>query len=68
MLHKYNTDSDISWIISIFGFLDSFFAVAAGALFDRYGSRWLMPLGCAVYVAAFIGLAFSSTYAQLWPA
>ncbi|KAK3372541.1 major facilitator superfamily domain-containing protein [Podospora didyma] len=62
-LHSY-TDSEISWIISIFGFLDCFFAAPFGILFDRYGARWLLLVGSMVYVAAFIGLAFSSTYAK----
>lgn len=55
---------DIAWIISLFGFLDCLFAAPAGILFDRYGLRWLLPIGCVAYVAAFIGLAFASTYSQ----
>ncbi|KAK4103188.1 MFS general substrate transporter [Parathielavia hyrcaniae] len=58
-------ESDVAWIISMFGFLDCLFAAPAGILFDRHGARWLLPLGCVVYIAAFIGLAFSRTYAQI---
>lgn len=59
-----HSEGDIAWIISVFGFLDCLFAAPSGILFDRYGPRRLLPLGCVAYVAAFIGLAFSTTYAQ----
>jgi MFS family permease len=58
-----HSESDVAWIISVFGFLDCLFAAPAGILFDR-GHGWLLPLGCAVYVVAFVGLACSRTYAQ----
>ncbi|KAK1757689.1 putative transporter [Echria macrotheca] len=58
------TEIEVSWIISMFGFLDCFFGGPAGLLFDRFGLRWLLPLSCAIYTASFIGLAFSSTYGQ----
>ena len=58
------SEGDIAWIISLFGFLDCLLAAPAGVLFDRYGTRWLLPLGCAAYTAAFVGLAFCTTYAQ----
>lgn len=58
------SESEISWIISVFGFLDCFFGGPSGLLFDRYGVRWLLPLASIVYVASFIGLGFSSTYGQ----
>lgn len=63
MLHDY-TESDISWIISIFGFLDCLFAAPAGILFDRHGCGWLLLVGCVAYTVSFIGLAFSNTYGQ----
>ncbi|KAL2259376.1 hypothetical protein VTK26DRAFT_6966 [Humicola hyalothermophila] len=58
------SEGEIAWIISIFGFLDCLFASPAGILFDRYGLKWLLPLGCVAYIASFIGLAFASTYGQ----
>ncbi|KAK0730702.1 major facilitator superfamily domain-containing protein [Lasiosphaeris hirsuta] len=58
------SESEVSWIISMFGFLDCFFGGPSGILFDRYGVRWLLPLASIVYVASFIGLGFSSTYGQ----
>ncbi|KAL2018892.1 hypothetical protein VTK56DRAFT_317 [Thermocarpiscus australiensis] len=63
LLQDYS-ESEISWIISIFGSLDCLFAAPAGILFDRYGLSWLLPVGCVAYIASFIGLAFSSTYGQ----
>lgn len=61
---REHSESEIAWIISVFGFLDCLFAAPAGILFDRYGSAWLLPLGSLVYIASFAGLAFASTYAQ----
>ena len=58
------SEGDIAWIISLFGFLDCLLAAPAGVLFDLYGTRWLLSLGCATYAAAFVGLAFCTTYAQ----
>ncbi|KAK1781094.1 major facilitator superfamily domain-containing protein [Copromyces sp. CBS 386.78] len=56
--------SEISWIISIFGFFGCFFAAPCGILYDRYGPRLLLQVGSTIYVASFIGLAFSTTYGQ----
>ncbi|KAK4218773.1 putative transporter [Rhypophila decipiens] len=58
------TESEISWIISMFGFLVCFFAAPSGILFDRYGHEWLLGISTAVYVGAFFGLSFCSTYGQ----
>ncbi|ESA43948.1 hypothetical protein GE21DRAFT_853 [Neurospora crassa] len=62
-LREYSK-SDISWIISVFGFLDCFFAAPCGILFDRFGPRSLLLVGSTIYVASFVGLAFSTTYGQ----
>ncbi|KAK4173051.1 putative transporter [Triangularia setosa] len=64
MLKQY-TDSEISWIISMFGFLNCFIAAPAGIVFDRYGSRWVLAVSSMIYLASFVGLAFSSTYSEL---
>ncbi|KAK0737591.1 major facilitator superfamily domain-containing protein [Apiosordaria backusii] len=64
MLKEY-TDSEISWIISMFGFLDCFIAAPAGIVFDRYGSSWVLAVNSMIYLGSFVGLAFSSTYGEL---
>lgn len=56
--------SKISWIISIFGFFDRFFAAPCGILYDQFGPRILLFVGSTIYVASFVGLAFSTTYSQ----
>lgn len=56
--------TDISWILSMFGFLDCLVAAPFGVLFDQYGSRLLLPAGCTVYLASFVGLAFATTYSH----
>ncbi|KAK4449505.1 hypothetical protein QBC34DRAFT_448853 [Podospora aff. communis PSN243] len=61
---RHKAESEISWVISVFGFLDCFCGVLDGVLFDRFGIRRLLPLASVVYVAAFVGLAFSSTSGQ----
>ncbi|KAM7190293.1 putative transporter [Naviculisporaceae sp. PSN 640] len=58
------TESEISWIISLFGFLVCFVAAPSGMLFDRFGHAWLLGVSTALYVGAFVGLSFCSTYAQ----
>ncbi|KAK0656145.1 major facilitator superfamily domain-containing protein, partial [Cercophora newfieldiana] len=66
--HKHQlaekTETEISWVISVFGFLGCFCGVLAGLLFDRFGARLLLPLTSIAYVVSFIGLAFSTTYGQ----
>lgn len=54
----------ISWIVSMFGFLDCFVAAPFGVIFDLYGSKFLLPAGSTVYLASFLGLAFATTYGQ----
>jgi MFS family permease len=54
----------ISWILSVFGFLDCLFCIVVGAIFDRFQPRYYLPAGCLVYTAAFLGLGWASTYAQ----
>jgi Na+/melibiose symporter-like transporter len=59
------SSNDVAWIMSMFGFWSCFLGAPAGILFDRYGPRIILPLACLVYVAAFVGLAFSDSYAQI---
>lgn len=56
------SESEVSWIISMFGFMDCLFGSPAGILFDKYGVRWLLPLATIMYLSCFVGLAFSSNY------
>ncbi|KAK1829870.1 putative transporter [Podospora conica] len=56
------SESQVSWIISMFGFMDCLFGSPAGILFDKYGVRWLLPLASTLYLSCFVGLAFSSNY------
>jgi MFS family permease len=58
------SSSSIAWIPAAFGFLDAVFDMPAGILYDAYGSSILLPVSSAVYLASFIELALSSTYAQ----
>lgn len=57
--------SEISWIISVFGFADCFFAAPAGMLFDRYGAGAILAATSTVYVACFVGLAWAGTHETL---
>ncbi|KAK3330415.1 major facilitator superfamily domain-containing protein [Apodospora peruviana] len=56
--------TEISWIISVFGFVMCLFAGPCGVLFDRYGSGWLLAASTSAYAGSFVGLAFSATYAH----
>ena len=54
--------TQVSWIISVFGFLTLFVSAYAGALCDRYGATWLLIFGSAMYGGSFCGLVFSMKY------
>ena len=56
-----DSDSRISWIPSMFGFLERFFSSPVGVLFDMYGSSGLLPVSSTVYLLSFLGLAWSAT-------
>lgn len=43
------------------------FGVPGGALADRLGHVWTILAGWAVYAAAYVGFAFASTPARIWP-
>lgn len=58
------SSSNIAWIPAVFGFLDAVFDMPAGILYDAYGASILLPVASAVYLASFVGLAFSTTYGQ----
>ncbi|GKT55322.1 hypothetical protein ColTof4_07810 [Colletotrichum tofieldiae] len=58
------SNADISWIISVFGFLAVLLGGPFGILFDSFGPRWLTTPAAIVYCASFIGIAFSSQYWQ----
>ncbi|GJC83913.1 putative transporter MCH4 [Colletotrichum liriopes] len=58
------SNADISWIISVFGFLAVLLGGPFGILFDSFGPRWLTTPAAIVYCASFIGIAFSSRYWQ----
>jgi hypothetical protein len=58
------SSSDIAWIPAVFGFLDAVFDMPAGILYDAYGASILLPVASVVYLASFVGLAFSATYSQ----
>ena len=57
--------SEISWIISLFGFAGCFFAAPAGMPFDRYGVGTILAAASTAYVACFVGLAWAETYERL---
>ncbi|KAF6813622.1 hypothetical protein CSOJ01_04506 [Colletotrichum sojae] len=58
------SNTNILWIISVFGFLAVLLCGPFGVLFDKYGPRWLMTPAATVYCVSFLGIAFSSQYWQ----
>lgn len=56
----------VSWIISIFGFLTCFLDFPVGLVFDHWGTNVLLPVGCVLYWASFLSLAWASTYAHFF--
>lgn len=73
-LADYNgghSDTAISWISSLLGFLNCFFGLLSGILIDRVSSSpstrgmiLLLVPSSVVYWAAFLALAWCSTYGQ----
>lgn len=61
---KDKTESDISWIFSIFLFLLFFGGVQVGPVFDRYGLRYLIIPGSIGMVGSFVILSFCKEYYQ----
>ncbi|KAF2791267.1 MFS monocarboxylate transporter-like protein [Melanomma pulvis-pyrius CBS 109.77] len=59
------TESAISWIFSLFAFLFFFGGFLVGPLFDKYGSRGLLPAGAAGLTVAILLTSFCGSYYQL---
>lgn len=62
-LVKYSTNS-VSWITSMFVFLNLSLGLQVGPLCDRYGTRWIMIIGSVIWSAAIIVLANCTKYWQ----
>lgn len=58
------SESQVSWIFSIFAFLFFFGGLPVGPLFDRYGLSMLLPTGAIGCVASLACTSFCRTYYQ----
>ena len=54
--------SRIAWIPSVFIFLSLALSIQTGAIFDRYGARYILLLGSVGYLLMFFLLAECTTY------
>lgn len=61
---KHFTESQISWIFSIFAFLFFFGGILMGPLYDKYRLWPMMPLGGYGLVLSLLMLSFCSSYYQ----
>lgn len=61
---KHFTESQISWIFSIFAFLFFFGGILVGPLYDKYRLWPMMPLGGYGLVLSLLMLSFCSSYYQ----
>lgn len=61
---KQYTESQISWIFSIFAFLFFFGGILVGPLYDKYRLWPMMPLGGYGLVVSLLTLSFCSSYYQ----
>ncbi|KAG5932023.1 hypothetical protein E4U53_001520 [Claviceps sorghi] len=57
------SEGTVGWISSIYTFLAFFCGVYVGPLFDKYGPRWLMVLGCGSIVSGIVCMSFCQ---ELW--
>ncbi|KAF9879108.1 MFS monocarboxylate [Colletotrichum karsti] len=60
------SNTEISWIISIYGFLAVLLCGPFGAVFDKYGPRWILTPAATLYAASFLGVAFCTQYWQFF--
>ncbi|TPX07019.1 uncharacterized protein E0L32_011087 [Thyridium curvatum] len=54
--------TEISWIGSVFAFLDCLLGLPFGLVFDRWGSRFVLPAASVVYWLSLLSLAWCTTY------
>lgn len=54
--------TEVAWIPSLFIFSSLIFTIFAGALFDKYGARYLLPAGSIGYFITFFLLARCAEY------
>jgi len=55
------SESEVSWIVSVFGFLMVFLAGPVGVVFDMFGGvacGWILGVSSVVYVGGWVGLGF----------
>ncbi|CAO2649936.1 Nn.00g012280.m01.CDS01 [Neocucurbitaria sp. VM-36] len=62
-LHGYS-ESEVSWIFSTFAFLFFFGGFLVGPIFDKYGSKSLVPVGAAGLCIALVCMSFCKSYYQ----
>lgn len=61
---KDKSESEVSWIFSIFLFLFFFGGVQVGPVFDAYGLKFVLVPGCVGIVLAIMFLSLSTEYYQ----
>lgn len=60
----HQSESEISWIFSIYLFLLFFGGIQVGPVFDRYGDKYLIVPGSIGLVASLVILSFCTQYYQ----
>ncbi|KAK4159535.1 major facilitator superfamily domain-containing protein [Cladorrhinum sp. PSN259] len=62
---KDNTPSEIGWIFSLYLFIVFFVGVQVGPIFDRFGSRMLVAVGCLMIILSLLLLSWCEKYYQI---
>ncbi|KAG6006976.1 hypothetical protein E4U21_006496 [Claviceps maximensis] len=57
------SEGTVGWIFSIYTFLAFFCGVYIGPVFDKYGPRWLIVVGCVITVSGVVCMSFCK---ELW--
>ncbi|KAG6005845.1 hypothetical protein E4U54_000278 [Claviceps lovelessii] len=57
------SEGTVGWVYSIYTFLAFFCGVYIGPVFDKYGPRWLIVVGCATTVGGVVSMSFCE---DLW--
>ncbi|KAK0666723.1 major facilitator superfamily domain-containing protein [Cercophora samala] len=62
---KDNSPSEIGWIFSLYLFIVFFVGVQVGPIFDRYGSRLIVAVGCTLITLSLLLLSWCTEYYQI---
>ncbi len=66
LVRKLNaTSSELQWIVDSYAMVFAGLLLVGGSLADRFGRKWLLLIGLAIFAGGSVGAAFSGSVGQL---